>query len=224
VLVIPSFSLERTQVLLFEINDLVENKRIAEVPVFLDSPLGIKITEVYKKYESYFNAGTQAIIKSGDDIFKFPRLKFTENVQDSKAIRSIPPPKIVIAGSGMSNGGRILHHEKDYLPDKKNTLLFIGYQAVGTTGRLLEEGEKKVKIYGEEITVNARIVSISGYSAHRDTNGLFDFVEAMKDDLQKVFVVMGEPKASSFLSQRIHDYLGLKAFVPKKGESVELEF
>ena len=224
VLIIPVFSLERTQVLLFEINELVEHGRINEIPVFLDSPLGIKITEVYKKYESYFNANAQAIIKSGDDVFKFPRLRFTRDAMESKSIHAIPPPKIVIAGSGMSNGGRILHHEKDYLPNPKNTLLIIGYQAVGTPGRLLEEGEKKVRIYGEEVTVNAHVVSISGYSAHRDTNGLLEFVEAMKDDVKKVFVVMGEPKASSFLSQRIHDYLGLKAFVPKRGESVELEF
>jgi metallo-beta-lactamase family protein len=224
VLIIPSFSLERTQVLLFEINDMVEHGRIKELPVFLDSPLGIKITDVYKKYESYFNASAQAIIKGGDDVFKFHRLKFTEDAQDSKAIHSVPPPKIVIAGSGMSNGGRILHHEKDYLPNPKNTLLFVGYQAVGTPGRLLQEGQKKVKIYGEEVQVNAQITVIHGYSAHRDTNGLFEFVEAMKNDLQKIFVVMGETKASTFLSQRIHDYLGLQAFVPKRGESVELEF
>ncbi|MCX6739024.1 MAG: MBL fold metallo-hydrolase [Candidatus Parcubacteria bacterium] len=224
VLMIPIFSLERTQVLLFEINDLVEHGKIAEIPVFLDSPLGIKITEVYKKYKSYFNASALAVIKGGDDIFKFPRLKFTEDVQDSKAIHSVPPPKIVIAGSGMSSGGRILHHEKDYLPNPNNTLLLIGYQAVGTPGRLIQDGQKQVKIYGEMVNINARIVVINGYSAHRDTNGLLEFVEAMKDDVQKVFVVMGEPKAATFLSQRIHDYLGLKAFVPKRGESVELEF
>ncbi|MFA5831080.1 MAG: MBL fold metallo-hydrolase [Candidatus Paceibacterota bacterium] len=224
VLIIPVFSLERTQVLLFEINDLVESGRVKEIPVFLDSPLGIKITEVYKKYKSYFNASAQATIKGGDDVFKFPRLKFTEEAEESKSIHAVHPPKIIIAGSGMSNGGRILHHEKDYLPDPKNTLLLIGYQAVGTPGRLIQEGEKKIKIYGEDVKVNARVTAINGYSAHRDTNGLFDFVEAMKNDLQKIFVVMGETKASSFLAQRIHDYLGLKAFVPKKGESVELEF
>ena len=224
VLIVPIFSLERTQVLLYEINELVEKNEIDSIPVFLDSPLGIKITDVYERNRKYLNETAQSQFKHGDDIFKFPRLKFTTDVMDSKAIHGIPPPKIVIAGSGMSNGGRILHHEKDYLPNPNNTLLLIGYQAAGTPGRRIQDGEKKIKIYGEEVNVNAHIVVINGYSAHRDTNGLFDFVEGMKDDVQKVFVVMGEPKASLFLSQRIHDYLGLKSFVPKNGESVTLEF
>lgn len=224
VLLIPAFSLERTQELLFEINDMVEHKRIPEVPIFLDSPLAIKATAVYKKYESYFNTEAQSIIKSGDDIFRFPRLKFTADVEDSKAILNVHPPKVIIAGSGMSNGGRILHHEKNYLSDPNTTLLLVGYQAVGTPGRLMQEGAKSVRIMGEEVSLRARVVNIHGYSGHRDTNGLFDFVEFMKDKVQKVFVVMGEPKASSFLAQRLRDYLGLNAVVPKRGESVELEF
>ncbi|MBI2120245.1 MAG: MBL fold metallo-hydrolase [Parcubacteria group bacterium] len=224
VLLLPAFSLERTQELLFEINDLVEHGRIPETPVFLDSPLAIKATAIYKKHESYFNAGAQAIIRSGDDVFNFPMLKFTPDAEDSKAILGVHPPKIIIAGSGMSNGGRILHHEKNYLSDPKTTLLLVGYQAVGTPGRLMQEGAKFVRIMGEDREIRARVASIHGYSAHRDTNGLFDFVEFMKDKVQKVFVVMGEPKATSFLAQRLRDYLGLKAVVPKRGESVELEF
>jgi metallo-beta-lactamase family protein len=224
VLLIPAFSLERTQELLFEMNDLVEHERIPEVPVFLDSPLAIKATAVYKKYESYFNTDAQAIIKSGDDVFKFPMLKFTEDSEDSKRILNVHAPKVIIAGSGMSNGGRILHHEKNYLSDPNTTLLLVGYQAVGTPGRLMQEGAKSVRIMGEEVQLRARVVNIHGYSAHRDTDGLFEFVEFMKDKVQKVFVVMGEPKASAFLSQRLRDYLGLKTSVPKKGEVVELEF
>jgi metallo-beta-lactamase family protein len=224
VLLVPAFSLERTQEILFEINDMVEHNRIPEVPVFLDSPLAIKATAVYKKYESYFNTDTQAIIKSGDDVFKFPMLKFTEDAEDSKKILHVHSPKVIIAGSGMSNGGRILHHEKNYLSDPNTTLLLIGYQAVGTPGRLMQEGAKSVRIMGEQVELRARIVNIHGYSGHRDTNGLFEFVESMKDKVQKVFVVMGEPKASSFLAQRLHDYLGLNAVVPKRGESVELGF
>ncbi|MCK9351177.1 MAG: MBL fold metallo-hydrolase [Candidatus Paceibacterota bacterium] len=224
VLLIPVFSLERTQDILFEINELVESGKIPAVPVFLDSPLGIKITEIYKKNKKYFNASAQAIIQGGDDIFQFPKLHFTADVEDSKAIRGVHPPKIILAGSGMSNGGRILHHEKEYLSDPKTTLLFVGYQAVGTPGRLLENGEKTVRIMGEEIKVRAHTATIHGYSAHRDMNGLFDFVDQMSDTVQKVFVVMGEPKAATFLSQRIHDYLGLDAVVPRLGESIELEF
>jgi metallo-beta-lactamase family protein len=224
VLLIPVFSLERTQDILFEINELVESGKLPEVPVFLDSPLGIKVTEIYKKNEKYFNANAQAVIHGGDDIFRFPRLRFTEKVEDSKAIMGVHPPKIILAGSGMSNGGRILHHEKEYLSDPKTTLLFVGYQAVGTPGRLLENGEKNIRIIGEDIRVKAHVVTIHGYSAHRDTNGLFDFVDDMKDTVQKVFVVMGEPKSSTFLAQRLHEYLGLNAVVPGLGESVTLEF
>jgi metallo-beta-lactamase family protein len=151
-------------------------------------------------------------------------LKFTEDAEDSKAILNVHAPKVIIAGSGMSNGGRILHHEKNYLSDPNTTLLLVGYQAVGTPGRLMQEGAKSVRIMGEEVALRARVVNIHGYSAHRDTDGLFEFVEFMKDKVQKVFVVMGEPKASAFLSQRLRDYLGLKTFVPKRGESVELDF
>jgi len=147
-LIIPTFSLERTQELLYEINSLVENKIIPQMPIFLDSPLSIKLTEVYLKYGKYFNQTAQKIIASGDKIFEFPGLKETPDTDESKAILQVPPPKIIIAGSGMSNGGRILHHEKNYLPDKNNTILLTGYQSVGTLGRLIYDGSKKVHIMG----------------------------------------------------------------------------
>lgn len=223
-LIIPAFSLERTQELLFEINDLAENKRIPPVPVFLDSPLAIKVTAVYKKNSNYLNANTNSIIKSGDDVFKFPNLRFTMTTEESKSINNVPNPKIIIAGSGMSNGGRIIHHEKRYLPDPKSTILLIGYQATGTPGRMLEDGVKSFRFFGEDIEVKAKVAKIRGYSAHKDSNALLDFVHTGADTLKKVFVAIGEPKASMFLSQRIRDYLGLDAVIPGKGESVELDF
>lgn len=222
-LIIPAFSLERTQELLFEINDLAENKRIPPVPVFLDSPLAIKVTAVYKRNNNYLNANTNSIIKSGDDVFKFPNLRFTMTTEESKSINNVPNPKIIIAGSGMSNGGRIIHHEKRHLPDPKSTILLIGYQAAGTPGRMLEDGIKNFRFFGEDMEVRAKVAKIRGYSAHKDSNGLLDFVHTGADTLKKVFVAIGEPKASMFLSQRIRDYLGLDAVIPEKGESVELE-
>jgi metallo-beta-lactamase family protein len=143
VLIIPTFSLERTQELLYEVNSLVENKIIPRMPIFLDSPLSIRLTEVYLKYDKYFNKKAQAIIATGDELFDFPGLKKTLETEESKAILHIPPPKIIIAGSGMSNGGRILHHEKNYLPGKDNTILLTGYQTIGTLGRLIYDGAKK---------------------------------------------------------------------------------
>jgi len=223
VLMIPSFSLEKTQVILFEINKLVEEGRIASVPVFIDSPLAIKVTEIYKRYPQNFNPTTQAIIKHGDDIFNFPKLHFTETADQSKAILHAPNPKIVIAGSGMSNGGRILHHELNYLGDPTNTLLLVGYQSVGTLGRQIRDGAKSVQIYHQNVSVKARIEYIDGYSSHKDSDHLFEFVENGADTLKKVFVTMGEAKSSLFLVQRLRDYLGVNAFAPKQGESVTLE-
>jgi len=222
-LIIPTFSLERSQELLFEIDSLVENKRVPFMPIFLDSPLAIKLTRVYRKYDKYFNDDVQKLISRGQDIFSFPGLKSTEETEESKAILHVPNPKIIMAGSGMSNGGRILHHEINYLSDSNNTILLIGYQSVGTLGRLIEEGMKKVFIMGQEVLVKAKIAKISGYSGHKDSDHLLEFVEKTADSLKKVFVVMGEVKASMFFAQRLKDNLGLDAVTPLAGESVFID-
>jgi len=222
VLMVPSFSLERTQELLFELNDLVENGRIPQVPVFLDSPLAIKMTEVYRKYDDYFNKEAVYLIASGDKIFKFPGLKFTLSTEESKSINAIPAPKIIIAGSGMMTGGRILHHARRYLPDPKSTLLLVGYQAARSLGREIQDGAKMVKIFGEDIPVRAKIQTISGYSAHPDYNKLFDIVKNSADSLKRVFVAQAEPKSALFLVQRIRDYLGVDAVSPKYLDTFDL--
>jgi len=223
VLMIPAFSIERTQEILLVFNEMIENHEIPFVQVYLDSPLGINITKVYKKYEKDFNENTEKIIKSGDDIFAFVGLKMTKTTEESKEINNSPNPKIIIAGSGMSNGGRIVHHEQKYLKDAHNTLLLVGYQAVGTLGRKLQEGLKKVFIHGEEIEVKAEIVNISGFSAHKDSDNLIKFVESTAHTLEKVFVVLGEPKSQNYLAQKLIDIYHLNAVVPNLRESVELD-
>jgi len=222
-LMIPVFSLERTQEILYEINEMVENKRILRMPIFLDSPLAIKLTYIYKEYEKYFNDKALKIIKGGDDVFDFVGLNFSDDTEQSKSIIKIPGPKIIMAGSGMSNGGRIIHHEKNYLGDKQNTLLLIGYQSVGTIGRSISDGVKKVKILGEEINIKAKIEKISGYSGHKDSDHLVDFVSNTANTLKKVFVVMGEPKSSLFLAQKLKDNLGVNTQTPETGDVVYLE-
>lgn len=222
-LVIPTFSLERSQELLFEIDMLVEHGRIPTMPIFFDSPLGIKLTKIYGQFTKYFNAYAQEQIKSGDDIFNFPGLKSTLLTEESKDILRTPNPKIVIAGSGMSNGGRVLHHEINYLPDPKNTLLLTGYQSIGTLGRTIQDGAKMVHINGQDIPVRAHIVYINGYSGHKDSDHLVSFVGSIADTVKKVFVVMGEPKSSLFLTQRLRDYLGVAAYAPEEGDVVELD-
>ena len=145
-----------------------------------------------------------------------------ELIEESKMIDRLSYRKIIMAGSGMSNGGRIIHHEKSYLPDPKSMLLIIGYQVPGSLGRILQDGGKRVRILGEDVYVSARVRTIHGYSAHKDSDHLLQFVENSTDTLKKVFVVMGEPKSSLFLTQRIRDYLGLDARVPKENETVEI--
>src|SRR3989338_396767 len=221
-LIIPTFSLERSQELLFELDALHEGNRIPVMPIFFDSPLAIRLTDVFKRYKSYFNETAQQAISPGKYLFDFPGLHNTLKTEESKKIAEIPGPKIVIAGSGMSTGGRVVHHEKQYLPESKNTLLLTGYQAIGTTGRLIEEGLKKVHITGDDVIIRAHIEKISGYSGHLDGDGLLNFVSEMADNVKKVFVVMGEPKASMFLVQKLRDNLAIEAYAPERGQSVEL--
>lgn len=220
-LVIPSFSLERTQVILYELNNLAE-KGILKVPVFVDSPLATKVTDIYRGSTELFNDGIKEQIKNGDDIFDFKRLKFTINHEESNALDRMSGPKIILAGSGMSMGGRVRHHEATYLPNKNNTILLVGYQPIGTLGRVLQNKQKKAIIDKQEIKIEARIETIFGYSSHKDSDHLVEFVSKAKDTLKKVFPVMGEPKSSLFLAQRIQDELGLKAEYPERGKRYEI--
>lgn len=218
VLLIPSFAMERTQELLFHLNHLVENKKIPRIPVFIDSPLAIKLTSVYSKYRRYFNKEVLQKIKLGDDILSFSGLRFTLTTEESKEINNIPPPKIIIAGAGMMNGGRILHHAKLYLSDARNTILFVGYQAKGSLGREILDGAKKVKILGEEVSVQARVCQIESYSAHADQKKLLEWINPMRLSLKKLFVVQGEEDAENALAQKVRDELAVDAVLPEYGQ------
>ena len=225
VLMIPSFAIERTQELLFELNELFNSKRIPQVPVFIDSPLAIKMTNIYKSHPEYFNKEAIYLINSGDDVFNFPGLKMIATAEESKAINDIPAPKIIIAGSGMSQGGRILHHEIRYLPDPNSTILFAGYQVDGSLGRRIQKGEAEVRILGQTVPVHCHIETLSGYSAHADQPGLLRWVAGSKQDGKKpeeVFVVQGEEEAAKTLANLIHDNLGINAIAPQTGDSFNL--
>lgn len=223
-LLIPAFSIERTQIILHEINHLVEDKKIPSLPVFLDSPLAIKVTEIYKKYQKNLKGHVQQDIKQGDDIFDFPKLELTRTKRESREINNHQGPKIIIAGSGMSYGGRIMFHERIYLKDPNNVILFVGYQVPGTVGRQIQDGNKVVDIFGKKVRIKARIETISGFSAHKDSDHLIEFASKSQETLDKLFVAMGEPKSSMFLAQRLKDYYGINAIVPKQDESFEIDF
>jgi metallo-beta-lactamase family protein len=221
-LIIPSFSLERTQEVLYELNNLIEDGHVARIPVYLDSPLAIGITEIYRHAKDYFNPTAKADIQGGDDIFSFKDLHVTSTTDESKAIFEAPNPKIVIAGSGMMNGGRIVHHARHYLPGKNNTLLLVGYQAMGTLGRVIQSGQKSVRIFNEEIPVHATVDTITGFSGHKGSDQLVEFVKTIHKNIETVFVVMGEPSSSEFLANRLRDQVAVNAVTPKEGEHVEL--
>ena len=228
VLMVPSFAVERTQELLYELNNLFNEKKIPHVPVFVDSPLAIKMTSVYKKHPEYFNKETAYLIKSGDDIFNFPGLQMTATTEESKKINDVPSPKIIIAGSGMSQGGRILHHEIRYLSDPASTILFVGYQVDGSLGRKIQRGDREVHIMGQTIQVACNIENLSAYSAHADQPMLINWVGASTSDgagagkLKKVFVVQGEEESSKTLANLIREKYGVEAVAPIEGQEFDL--
>jgi len=221
-LMIPSFAMERTQELLYHLNELIENGRVPKVPIFIDSPLAIKLTEVYKKHEKYFNREATELVRSGDDILNFPGLRLTLATAQSKEINAVPPPKIIIAGSGMSQGGRIIHHERRYLRDPKSMILFIGYQARGSLGRRIMEGAKTVRILGEEVPVRAEKREIASYSAHADQPRLLEWLRPLRESLKILFLVQGEEEVMDVFARKIRDELAIEAKIPSAGDTVEL--
>ncbi len=223
-LLIPAFSLERTQNILYLLNNLVEEKEVPKIPVFVDSPLATKVTEIYSRFIGDFNESIRKEIREGDDIFKFPRLSFTVSRFESEDILHHAGAKIILAGSGMSEGGRVRKHEKILLPDPKNLLLLVGYQPIGTLGRRFEEREKKVFIDGVEVAVKAEVEAIKGFSSHKDSDHLLAFAGEAQGRVKKIFVCMGEPKASLFLSQRIRDEYDIDASAPEAGSIATIDF
>ncbi len=221
-LVIPAFSIERTQVVLYILNNLIEDGIIPKIPVFLDSPLALKVTDVYKRFVRDFNKKVKKEIKEGDNIFDFPNLNIIYTKRESSEITKTPNPKIIIAGSGMSSGGRVVGHEMEFLPDPNSTILLMGYQALGTLGRKIQEKPREVEINGELIKVRARIENITGYSSHKDSDGIVEMVESTANTVKKVFVVLGEPKSSLFLAQRLRDELDVSVVYPEQGVSYKL--
>jgi metallo-beta-lactamase family protein len=222
-ILIPAFSMERTQLMLYEISNLMDAGEIPKIHVFLDSPLAIKVTEVYEKWgEEYFKPSAVDELHREHDLFKFPFLKETSTRQESDKIASAPNPKIIMAGAGMSHGGRIGRWEKQYLPDPTTTLMIVGYQAPGSPGRLLQDGAPSIKLDGKQVKVKAHIETFSGWSAHADRDGLLEFAQGALPRVKTIFTALGEPSSARFLAQRIHDYLGVKAIAPEEGQVFEI--
>ena len=222
VLIIPAFAIERTQELLFELNGLIEKKLIPPTDIYLDSPLAIKASAVMEAFPQYLRKSVFDHVKRGQSVLQFPGLHQTLSRDESKAINEAPRPKIIIAGSGMMNGGRILHHLVRYLSDPRSTVLIIGYQAYGTLGRKLYTGEKSVDVLGERIQVKARISSIGAYSAHADQRQLIDWIRHAEQLPKHVYCIHGEEAAAAALASRITEDLGIPADVPRFEQVITL--
>ncbi|MFH1657441.1 MAG: MBL fold metallo-hydrolase [bacterium] len=217
VLMIPAFSLERTQELLYELNSLAESNQIPKVPIFLDSPLAIKAVAIYKKHFTFFDEQAREKIKAGDDLFNFPGLEYTKKATESRRTNRVSPPKIIIAGSGMCTGGRMVYHLKLNLPNPKNRLLIISYQAEHTLGRQLLEGAKTVMIEGVKVPVRAKVSVLGSYSSHADQPKLLYWLKQINNPQpQKIFINHGEEKAGLMLKE------GIKKRLELESETVEL--
>jgi len=219
-LMIPSFAIERAQEVVYDLNEFVEKDLMPKMQVYIDSPMAIKTTEVFKNHPECYDEEIKAIFDSGDNPFKFPGLIYSESVEDSKAINSIDKPCIIIAGSGMCTGGRIKHHILHNIGNPKNTILFVGFQVEGTLGYWIQKGEKKIRLLGKQVFVQAAVETIDSYSAHADYAGLINWIRYFSPK-PKVFIVHGDAKCALAFSEKI-EKLGFKTHIPNMGESILL--
>ncbi len=230
--VIPSFAVGRTQEILYELNKIKENtddaefmrkyKTLMKVPVYVDSPLAISATEVFKQNTDLFDDEIKEKMENGDNPLEFPGLKFTQTADESKALNESSEPAIIISASGMCDVGRIKHHLKHNIWNPKSTILFVGYQAPGTLGYSIVNGAKKVTIFGEEFAVNARIEYIEGYSGHADQEWLMNFVYSFISRPKHIFLVHGEEESQEVLRDKILEETGIGVSIPEYGETYEL--
>ncbi|MEO8510887.1 MAG: MBL fold metallo-hydrolase [Chloroflexota bacterium] len=229
VLLVPAFAIGRTQEVIWMLDHLVREGRIPRLPLYLDSPMASRATKVYLDHPETYDEETSKLLNSGDSPLEYPGQEFTDSVEQSKAIRTHPRPMMVVAASGMLTGGRIMHHLKDFLPDPKCTLLFIGYQGEGTLGRHLQNGGKTARIDHQEWDVRCRVKTISGFSAHADENELARWLGAFGSESGKnakprrVFVVHGDPDAAQAFGKRIRDELHMDPHLPEWKEQVALD-
>ena len=223
-IIIPSFAVGRTQEMLYELFKQRENfgdklNQLLDIPVYVDSPLAVSATKVFRNNLDCFDEEAKAYIENGDNPLDFPGLQFTQSADESKALNTDMRSKIILSASGMCDAGRIKHHLKHNLWREESSIVFVGYQAVGSLGRRLVDGAKKVRIFGEEITVNARIEMIEGFSGHADRDGLMSWMSEFKRKPRKVFIVHGEEPSMSEFGEIIKADLGIESIVPERGDT-----
>lgn len=218
--VIPSFALERTQEILWLLHSMHKEGLLHYCHVFLDSPLAIEATKIYQKYPSNLNQQLGLHVSLGDDPFSFPQLKLTQRKADSIDINEVQKKAIIIAGSGMCTGGRVIHHLKHRIWNPKNAIIFVGYQVKGTMGRDIIDGENYIRIYGEEVKVRAKIYTINGLSAHADRKDMLLWLQNIKE-LNNIYLIHGEvDKMEHFKSYLLESSSNIKIHIVKKAENI----
>lgn len=222
-IIVPSFAIERSQEILYYLNELQLENLISPMRIFLDSPMAVRVTDVFKHHPEMFDEEMSDHMKNHESPFDFPGLKMVRTTRESKAINKIKETIMIIAGSGMCTGGRIKHHLVNHIWRPENTLLFVGYQAVGTLGRQIVEGTEEVRILGQTYKVKARIVQALGFSAHADKNELLEWLSGLEKAPKHVFVVHGETNAAHYFAKYITEQKGWNASVPHYNDTVKLD-
>jgi metallo-beta-lactamase family protein len=221
--VIPSFAIERTQELLYRLSELLHRNRIPRVTVFVDSPMAVKVTQVFQRHPELFDKETLAMLRRGEHPCDFPGLQMCTRVEESKAINHFPGGAVIIAGSGMCTGGRIKHHLVNNISKPESTVLFVGYQAFGTLGRVILEGAGQVRILGRERPVKARVTKMNGFSAHADRDELFRWLSGLKRAPRHVFITHGEPESAAAFAAAIGERKSWPVTVARYGQVAALD-
>ncbi|MBN2020202.1 MAG: MBL fold metallo-hydrolase [Sedimentisphaerales bacterium] len=222
-IVVPSFALERAQEILFYLSELLQENVIPHIVVFLDSPMAARITEIFKKHPELYDREMREVVAQHRSPFDFPGLKMTSTSEESKAINHISGTVMIIAGSGMCTGGRIKHHLVNNISRKESTIMFVGYQAAGTLGRIIVDGAKQVRILGQKYKIRAKIAQINGFSAHADKNEMLGWLMKFKTPPRQIFLVHGEPESERAFGSFLRDKTGWKIAVPEYNEQVVLD-
>jgi metallo-beta-lactamase family protein len=225
-LIVPSFSVERTQEIVYYLNELKAEGALPPIPVYVDSPLATNVTEIFRQHFECFDEEARAYIQRRDDPFGFNQLTYTRSVEESKSLNAVTMPCMIISASGMCEAGRIRHHLKNSIGDHRNAIVFVGYQAEGTLGRTIVERRPEVNIFGEPYRVKAEVVTLNTMSGHADKNELFDYARTVREaspKLKKVFLVHGEQPALEEFAGRLRGELGLDVTIPEMDEAFPLE-
>jgi len=222
-IIVPSFAVGRTQQLVLMLHELIDTHRIPSIPIFVDSPLAVNATEVFRKHPECYDEAARKFLQEGEDPFGFYRLTYVHESSESKKLNDLHGPFMVIAASGMCEGGRILHHLRNNIEDPRNTVLITGYQAENTLGRKILERHAEVPIFGEPTPLRAEVLSLEELSGHADQRELIEWMRPFAAGLKKVFLVHGEPNQGAALAMVIEREYGIEAVQPSRGEIFDLD-